>query len=226
MFGKNTFEPGTLIFILLLSIRMMHLVVTGYRFSKGQSLYIQHLFETEEERQESNKTARQAGQELCANVLRFFLHGLCYAAVFGLYWNNNRMRDQSLVSKLWVEVELVSGVLEWPFIAWQLYVAIAKQRRIKKLFNKKRNEEEALQEREKRKNVERLQAIANDKRTLEVEEDFFTLTCFSYLKVNADAESGWGIKPEKQSQMFYSTLIVAIVVLSMQFCMLGEMFTK
>lgn len=32
-----------------------------------------------------------------------------------------------------------------------------------------------------------------------------------------------GIKPEKQSQMLYSTLMVTIVVLSMQGCMLGEM---
>lgn len=85
---------------------------------------------------------------------------------------------------------------------------------------------EVEQEKEYKKNLERLVAIAKDKSKLEVEEDFFTLTCFSYLKVNADTEHGWGIKPEKQSQMFYSTLIVAIVVLSMQFCMLGEMWGR
>jgi len=41
---------------------------------------------------------------------------------------------------------------------------------------------------------------ATDKQDLEVEEDFFTMTCFSYLKVNAEVSNeGWGIKAEKQS---------------------------
>jgi hypothetical protein len=53
------------------------------------------------------------------------------------------MKDESLVSKLWIEVEIVSGVLEWPFIALQMYFAISKQRRIKKAYKKKRSEEEA-----------------------------------------------------------------------------------
>jgi thiamine transporter ThiT len=89
MFGKNTFEPGTIVYIILFSIRMMHLVVMSYRFSKGESLYIAHLFENKEEFEASKKTVKESHKELCANVLRFVLHFICYAAVFGLYWNNN-----------------------------------------------------------------------------------------------------------------------------------------
>ena len=54
-------------------------------------------------------------------------------------------------------------------------------------------------EKQKRDNLNQLTEYATDKTELEVEEDFFTLTCFSYLKVNADIESGWGLGPEKQS---------------------------
>jgi len=57
------------------------------------------------------------------------------------------------------------------------------------------------------------------------------MTIFSYLKSNAAIwdethnKLGWGIKAEKQAQMFYSTLIVAFVVCSMLGCMVIQIVT-
>jgi len=46
--------------------------------------------------------------------------------------------------------------------------------------------------------LNRLTEKAEDKSELEVEDDFFVLTVFSYLKVNAElTEKGWGINAEK-----------------------------
>ena len=128
-----------------------------------------------------------------------------------------------MVSKLWIQVEVLAGVIEWPFITWQLYIVLVKQSKIiTAALSEKTPEQKKLQELNK-VHLERLEERATDKSEFDFEEDFFTLTCFSYLKVNADHATGWGIKPEKQSQMLYSSLLVMIVVLSMLFCMLTEL---
>ena len=67
-----------------------------------------------------------------------------------------------------------------------------------------------------------LEEKVTDKSELEVEEDFFTLTCFSYLKINKEYEM-WGITSEKQSQLLYSCILITIVVISMLICMLTEL---
>jgi len=52
------------------------------------------------------------------------------------------------------------------------------------------------------------------------------MTIFSFLKQNADIwddkhkKLGWGIKHEKRAQLLYSTLITALVIISMVICML------
>jgi len=80
-----------------------------------------------------------------------------------------------------------------------LYIVLARQRAIKAEHDKAETDAGRTIETLKRRNLNRLTKRATDKSELEVEEDFFTLTCFSYLKVNADVKDGWGIKPEKQS---------------------------
>ena len=100
---------------------------------------------------------------------------------------------------------------------------VEKQFHIQEDFHRERNKDEMILEKQKRDNLNDLTERATDKSELEVEEDFFTLTCFSYLKVNSEIEGGWGIGPEKQSQMLYSCYLVSIVVLSMLFCMLLEL---
>lgn len=132
-----------------------------------------------------------------------------------------------MVARLWFMVEMVSGLLEWPFIAWQLYIVLKKQENIQVEFDKFRNEEETKKEFIKRQNLNRLTEQAEEKTELEVEEDFYTLTVFSYLKVNSEIdEKGWGIKSEKQSQLLYSCIMVAIVAISMQVCMLGALWEE
>jgi len=76
-------------------------------------------------------------------------------------------------------------------------MVIAKQERIKEDFKRGRSEDERKIEVCKREHLCQLEETVTDKSELEVEEDFFTLTCFSFLKVNAEIENGWGIKPEK-----------------------------
>ena len=81
----------------------------------------------------------------------------------------------------------------------------------------------------KRMRVDVLSQWVSEKSELECEEDFFSMTVFSYLKSNAavwneghgghPGHLGWGVKPEKQAQMLYSTLIITFVVCSMLGCM-------
>jgi len=54
------------------------------------------------------------------------------------------------------------------------------------------------------------------KDVLEFEEDFFAYTVLCYTKKNTEE---YLITPQKQSQNFYSALLVAFVVISMLFCM-------
>lgn len=55
----------------------------------------------------------------------------------------------------------------------------------------------------KRDRVEVLSQWVSEKSGLEFEEDFFSMTIFSYLKSNSKVwnedhnEMGWGVKPEK-----------------------------
>lgn len=87
-----------------------------------------------------------------------------------------------MICKLWVLVELISGVVDWPFIAYQLYSIIKKQKKIVYEFNKERNEVEEAIEMKKRDHLNILSEQATDKSELEIDHDFFSLVCFSYLK--------------------------------------------
>jgi hypothetical protein len=62
----------------------------------------------------------------------------------------------------------------------------------------------------------RWEKIVKSKETLEFEEDFFAYTVLCYTKKNTEE---YLIPPQKQSQNFYSAILVAFVVISMLLCM-------
>jgi len=61
------------------------------------------------------------------------------------------------------------------------------------------------------------------KKTFEYEKDFFSFTCFLYLRENDD---NFALNANKRSQALYSTIIVAITILSMLICMFLEVLER
>lgn len=59
--------------------------------------------------------------------------------------------------------------------------------------------------------------LTDIKKTLELEEDFYAMTVFCYLKSNTDK---FLIHRSKQAQMLYASLIVSFIVNILLFCML------
>ena len=63
-------------------------------------------------------------------IFRFIIHFFCYGLAAYLYYRFDMLKDQSMVARLWFMVEMISGLVEWPFIAYQLYIVLEKQKHI------------------------------------------------------------------------------------------------
>jgi len=112
-------------FVMLIAVRLMHLITTGRRFSKQQHLFVEHFIKVKGFREQGHDHYEahehehsDEGMETITNVFRYALHIAVYIAVVVLYVQSDYMKNQNMMSKLWIQVEMISGVVEWPFIIW------------------------------------------------------------------------------------------------------------
>jgi endoglucanase Acf2 len=115
VFGDVEFNKTGYVFGWFVICRAMHFLVTSYRFKMGQNLFLQMFFTDVYDSEDNSRFFA---------IFRFIIHFACYGLACYFYYQNDKLKDESMVARLWFMVEMVSGLLEWPFIAWQLYIVL------------------------------------------------------------------------------------------------------
>ena len=202
--GPRDFYPVGLIYTVLIINRSMGLIYTSIMLKNNDKIADDYVGE-------ENKFSKRS-------IGRIIIQLTIYSIIATLYFSNDRLEKYNHASKVWIQTELISIVLEFPAVMIQSYFLKKKYEAIQKSLQIYNDGDQDLDKKSDAASDQKLEGVSpslnadmkriksliqielekkiSDKSVLEFEEDFFSMTVFCYLKCNQEK---YMINPSKQS---------------------------